>query len=154
MTYQQPWQSRRQSSWQMAMWANPVNGATLRVGDQEREHAARALGDHFAEGRLDRAEYDERLDRAYAAKTRADLAALFRDLPTPRPGPRGPFPVPPQRERSRFPFLPALLLLIGLAMLLDSGWVFWLGLAAILMVKHRWHAHRSGRPRASRGSWS
>jgi hypothetical protein len=137
----------------MAMWANPVNGATLRVGDQEREQAAKALGDHFAVGRLDRAEYDERLDRVYAAKTRGELAALFRDLPVPRPGPQQMVFPPTPRQRNRFPLLPALLLLIGLAALLDSGWLFWIGLAAILLIRHRLH-HRSGRPRASRGSWS
>jgi hypothetical protein len=141
--------------WQMAMWANPVNGAALRVGDQEREHAARALGDHFAVGRLDRAEYDDRLDRAYAAKTRGDLAALFRDLPTPRPGPQQMMFAPaPRRRGHRFPLLPALLLIIGLSVLLDSGWIFWIGLGAFLLLRHRGFGHRSGSPRASRGRWS
>ena len=41
----------------------------------------RALGEHFAEGRLDQQEYEERVSAAYAARTAEDLAPLFRDLP-------------------------------------------------------------------------
>jgi len=143
---------RPQNPWQMAVWANPVNGSTIRVGDEERDHAARALGDHFAVGRLDRDEYDQRLDRAFAARTRGDLAALFRDLPTPRPGTQAVFPPPTRHQGRSFPLLPAVLLFIVLAMLLDAGWIFLLGLAGLLVFRHRRRAHRSGNPRASRGS--
>ncbi|MFI6866972.1 DUF1707 domain-containing protein [Nocardia sp. NPDC050406] len=55
----------------------------VRVGTAEREQAATSLGEHFAAGRLDLAEYDERVARAYAAKTTVDLAELFVDLPQP-----------------------------------------------------------------------
>jgi len=69
----------------------PVPEARLRVGDAERYEAATALGEHFATGRLDQAEYDARVQAAYAARTRADLRTLFDDLPDPapsRPAPR------------------------------------------------------------------
>jgi Domain of unknown function (DUF1707) len=51
------------------------------ASDQERERAARALRRHFAAGRLDHEELERRVSLAVAARTRADLAALFRDLP-------------------------------------------------------------------------
>lgn len=53
----------------------------LRIGDAEREEAAAALGEHYAQGRLSVEEHAERLDRVWAARTRADLAPVFRDLP-------------------------------------------------------------------------
>jgi hypothetical protein len=57
----------------------------LRIGDAERVAAASALGDHFAAGRLDQAEFDSRLSAAYAARVFADLDPLFADLPEPHP---------------------------------------------------------------------
>jgi hypothetical protein len=57
-------------------------GAPLvRASDAERDQAAELLRAAFAEGRLTRAELDERLAVAYAAKTRADLSDLTGDLP-------------------------------------------------------------------------
>ncbi|MTE13736.1 DUF1707 SHOCT-like domain-containing protein [Nocardia aurantiaca] len=78
---------------------------TVRVGTAEREQAAAALGEHFAAGRLDVAEYDDRVGRAYAAKTAGELAALFGDLP--RPQPPAPQLTPatgPQRTLTLVPF--------------------------------------------------
>ena len=59
----------------------------LRASDTEREGAVRSLATHFADGRLDRAEFDERADAAFAARTRDELRALFADLPGPAPLP-------------------------------------------------------------------
>lgn len=56
-------------------------GYEMRVGDAEREAAAAELREHFASGRLTQEELNERLDRAFAAKTRGDLHGLFTDLP-------------------------------------------------------------------------
>lgn len=53
----------------------------LRASDAEREETASLLRDHAGHGRLDVAELGERLDHAYAARTRADLAAVVDDLP-------------------------------------------------------------------------
>jgi len=55
----------------------------LRIGDAEREHATAALGEHFAQGRITADEHAERLDQIWAARTRADLQPVFRDLPDP-----------------------------------------------------------------------
>ncbi|SOD99430.1 DUF1707 SHOCT-like domain-containing protein [Blastococcus haudaquaticus] len=57
----------------------------LRVSDAERQAAAARIGSAWAEGRLDDAEYDRRLEQAFAAVTYADLDQLFTDLPGPRP---------------------------------------------------------------------
>ncbi|MGH3615665.1 MAG: DUF1707 domain-containing protein [Pseudonocardia sp.] len=55
----------------------------VRVGHDERERAVRALGEHFAKGRLEMDEYEDRCARAYAARTTVDLDALFDELPNP-----------------------------------------------------------------------
>jgi Flp pilus assembly protein TadB len=63
---------------------------SIRVGDRERDAAATALAQHYAQGRLTAAEHEERMTRALKARTNADLDALFRDLPrfdSPRPQP-------------------------------------------------------------------
>ncbi|MCP2335990.1 DUF1707 SHOCT-like domain-containing protein [Actinomadura rupiterrae] len=69
----------------------------LRVGDAERDAVALALHEHFAAGRIDRGELDERLGAALAARTLADLRHVVRDLPEPNglPAPeREPVAVP------------------------------------------------------------
>jgi hypothetical protein len=65
------------------MNGSPGDVPSVRIGTAEREAAASALSEHFAAGRLDQDELEERLDRAYAAKTAADLEPLFQDLPRP-----------------------------------------------------------------------
>ena len=52
----------------------------LRVSDAERQAASGQLAEHFAAGRLDQAEFDDRVGRAMSAKTRGDLRGLFADL--------------------------------------------------------------------------
>lgn len=64
---------------------DPVPADLLRVGDAERQQAVAALGEHYAAGRLDQDEYDTRVQRAYASRTRVDLQGLFGDLPEPAP---------------------------------------------------------------------
>ena len=59
----------------------------VRVSDAERTEVADRLAAHFGEGRLNRAEFDERVAQAMNAKTRGDLSGLFDDLP--EPGPAG-----------------------------------------------------------------
>ncbi|GHF03373.1 hypothetical protein GCM10014715_69620 [Streptomyces spiralis] len=53
----------------------------LRASDADRERVAEVLRDALAEGRLDMAEFEERLDAAYKARTYGELAPLTRDLP-------------------------------------------------------------------------
>jgi uncharacterized membrane protein len=53
----------------------------LRIGDAEREAAAVALREHFAQGRLTLEEFQHRLGAVFAAKTDRDLAGIHADLP-------------------------------------------------------------------------
>jgi uncharacterized protein DUF1707 len=69
-----------------------ANDGDIRVGTAEREAASAALADHLAAGRLDLDEYGERAAQASIARTRAELRALFTDLPGPDPLPRQPLP--------------------------------------------------------------
>ena len=71
----------------------------LRIGDADREQAAAELGEHDAQGRITTEEHAERLDRIWAARTRADLAPVFRDLP----GRYGPVLDPPVRRAASWP---------------------------------------------------
>lgn len=73
----------------------------IRASDAERDQAAEILRAGYAEGRLSRAELDERLSAAYAAKTRADLQNLTSDLP-------GAVPAPATRDRPATAVLPIL----------------------------------------------
>ncbi|MFE2755394.1 DUF1707 domain-containing protein [Actinosynnema sp. NPDC059335] len=57
----------------------------VRIGDQQREDAISALNDHFAAGRLEIGEYEQRVGYASAAQSAQELAALFHDLPQPHP---------------------------------------------------------------------
>jgi hypothetical protein len=72
----------------------------IRIGDAERDAVMVALHDHFAAGRLDRGELDERLDAVLAAKTHGDLRALVRDLPAPNGLPE------PERPAAAFGAVP------------------------------------------------
>ena len=89
----------------------------LRIGDAERDAAARELGEHFAMGRITADEHSERLEQIWAARTAADLAPAFRDLPRPRAvaqprPPSQPTRRDPGRDFPRVPFLFKLLLVI------------------------------------------
>lgn len=53
----------------------------IRIGDAERSEAISLLGDHYAAGRLDQDEFNERMDKASKAKTAVILLELFNDLP-------------------------------------------------------------------------
>jgi Domain of unknown function (DUF1707) len=59
----------------------PGYNDNIRVSDAERAEVADRLGEHYSDGRLDKAEFDERVAHAMSAKTRGDLNGLFDDLP-------------------------------------------------------------------------
>ena len=65
--------------------------ASMRASSADRERAVDVLKAGFAEGRLTQDEYNDRMGRAYAARTYGDLAALTADLPA---GPLPAWPVP------------------------------------------------------------
>jgi len=53
----------------------------LRASDADREATADRLRKHHTDGRIDAEEFQERLDKCFAAKTVGELAGLTRDLP-------------------------------------------------------------------------
>ncbi|MGH3927586.1 MAG: DUF1707 SHOCT-like domain-containing protein, partial [Pseudonocardiaceae bacterium] len=57
----------------------------MRAGDTDRERVAEQLRAAHAEGRLDLAEYDERVQRVWAARTYGELETLTADLPRATP---------------------------------------------------------------------
>jgi Domain of unknown function (DUF1707)/Cell wall-active antibiotics response 4TMS YvqF len=69
-----------------------------RASDSEREDAVAHLREAAAEGRLDVEELVDRIDAAYAATTREELAPLTADLPAPTGAVFG----PPERRATSF----------------------------------------------------
>jgi hypothetical protein len=61
-----------------------ISSSAVRASDDERELATAALRRHYAAGRLDHDELEDRLARVVAARTRSDLAAVLADLPRER----------------------------------------------------------------------
>ena len=70
----------------------------FRTSDADRARAAAMLRDHFAAGRLDAAELDERLAAALSAKTFGELRRVLADLPEPGQAEQ-PGRLPPDRGR-------------------------------------------------------
>lgn len=118
----------------------------LRIGDADRDEALARLGEHFAAGRLDKDEFDERSDAVWSAKTGADLAPVFADLEPPpelrsaRGAPHRGWP----RRGWPVPFLPVLLVLIGLTALTHLPFVL-LAFVGWLVFARRWTGRWTGR---------
>jgi hypothetical protein len=107
----------------------------MRVSDAERAEVADRLSKHYSDGRLDEAEFNERLDRAMKAKTQSELTGLFADLPAAEePGasvrPRG---APPRNGRPRHR-------VIGLVLIIVIAAVVGHALAGWFMPFFFWHA--------------
>jgi hypothetical protein len=116
--------------------------AHIRVSDAERSAVADQLSAHFAAGRLDQAEFDERMSQAMAAKTRGELPALLADLP-----PAVPPPAPARERGGRTLLLVALALVVAASLAaafsapgphLRLGWVpVAIVVLIVLRVRHR-----------------
>lgn len=111
-----------------------VTGPDLRVGDADREAAAAALREHYAQGRLTLEEFNQRIEAAFAATMRSQLSALTRDLPpVATPAPRAPVPAPGvqrdsggQRERAGHQHGPRARSRLGLFPALIAAFATWL----------------------------
>lgn len=132
-------------------WGTPRNRGVpapdFRVSDSERAEVADILSKHYADGRLDQAEFDERLQRAMSAKTRGDLAGLLGDLPplvSPVPA------TPPHRHRGRSLLLYLAIFLFAAALSAPWNWHYWhfpwVPFAIVMFFvwrRGRWHHHHS-----------
>ena len=128
--------------------ASPAN-PNLRVSDAERAEVADRLAKHYGDGRLDQAEFNERLDQATQAKTQADLSGVLADLPeTDAPGTQTPAPV--ARQRTRRPYHRILFLALVILITAAAGqalvhfYVPWLliGLLVFLWLHYGPSRHR------------
>jgi hypothetical protein len=103
----------------------------MRISDADRAEVADRLSKHYSDGRLDQAEFNERLDRAMNAKTQADLNGLFADLPAtdkPEKAARAAKAVrqPDQRPRNRRPVQRVLgLILITVVAIFAARALMW-----------------------------
>jgi Flp pilus assembly protein TadB len=121
----------------------------LRIGDAERETAAHELGEHYAMGRITTEEHSARLEQIWAARTAADLAPAFADLP--RPPKPDPVTASPRRQWSgrsapRVPFLVKLLIALVVVVLVFTHlpWVL-VALLVYLVFLRRFAHHRHPR---------
>lgn len=96
----------------------------MRISDRDRQAAAERLRFALGEGRLDLLEFDDRLARAYAAVTYADLESLFADLPAPsRPATAPPVPRPePPRPAPAVARIPTALKVL---------WTIWVAVVSV-----------------------
>jgi hypothetical protein len=101
----------------------------LRASDADRERVAERLRTAAGEGRLTAEELEQRLERAFSARTEADLAPLVTDLP---PAVASPEPAAPRgRVRRRGPdrdhlraYIAVNLMLVAIWALTGAGY-FW-----------------------------
>lgn len=78
---------------------NPTPRERMRAADSDRERIAEQLRVAHAEGRLDLAEYDERVQQAWAARTYGELDVLTGDLPGIQAVPAVAVPAPQDQDR-------------------------------------------------------
>jgi hypothetical protein len=131
-------------------FTGPASDQHMRVSDAERQAVADRLAEHFSSGRLDQAEFDERVGKAMSAKTRADLNGLFDDLPE-TGAPAATDPSTGQlRRRHRHPVLLAALIVFVAIAAAHVVWpLLWVGfLVAIVLFATGTIGHgRSGQRR-------
>jgi hypothetical protein len=145
----------------------------LRIGNDERDAAIKALDEHLNAGRLDPEEYGQRVAQASVARTREGLDELFVDLPGPHPFPAAAAPASwrppagrPVADRALRTFtgqgvlvrvamlvLAAVVIMVAIPFAVVAGVLFFvvfpiLGLGG-------WHHGRwaGGRTRQRRGRW-
>ena len=122
----------------------------MRASDADREATATRLRQHYTEGRLDAQEYNERIERCYAAKTIRELDDLFIDLP--RATTRG-----AEQERDRHDFrppwrlamiVPVVIALVVICALTGAHHLFWLLWPLLFFIFGpfgRWYRYRRWR---------
>ena len=129
---------------------------SLRVSDADRDRAIAELSEHYQAGRLTTEELEDRTGRALQARTTADLAALFTDLPRRQapvtgaasapsaapgaaPGAAGTAPGSPTKAwPARVPVVPVAILAVVAVLALLGGHpshIAWVPVVAIIVVR-------------------
>jgi Flp pilus assembly protein TadB len=116
----------------------------MRVSDAERTAVADQLSRHYGDGRLDQTEFDERMHKAMTAKTQADFAGIFDDLPDlhdPDAPAMAASPPPVPRRRPGVPLIRllffAVLAVVAVAVvghMLTHSLLLWLAVAVIAFL--------------------
>jgi Domain of unknown function (DUF1707) len=138
-----------------SLWAR-IEGPdpNLRAADADRERIAERLRTSHAEGRLETAELQDRIERCYQAKTLGELSALVKDLPRPDDRnelrPAGWFPP------WRWSLPPLLPILVALAVISAATGhhhhLVWLWIPIVFLFwRMRWWRHHSRLTAARRG---
>jgi hypothetical protein len=114
----------------------------LRASDSERERVVEALRAHAGEGRLSADELEQRIEAAYAAERRGDLAALLGDLPPRAEARAHSRPESPRRSPQFHKTVAVAVLLVAIWALGGAGyfWPIWpVGAMAVsLFAGRRW----------------
>jgi hypothetical protein len=103
---------------------------SVRVSQADRDAVVAQLSRHTGEGRLTLAEFEERVEEAYAASTRAELSEALRELPHDREH-------APRRTvgARRGPWRPPAILVVAVVIVIAAAtswwamWLLWPGLA-------------------------
>ncbi len=75
--------------------------AAMRASDADREIVRVVLADAYADGRLTREEYDDRLNTLYGSRTLGEIPSLVADLVLADSTPEAPAPLQPADLRTR-----------------------------------------------------
>ncbi len=149
-TGSQPWTTGFQT------WRRGSHNPGMRASDADRTEVADLLSKHYSAGRLDQAEFDDRMHRAMSAKTQGDFAGLFDDLPDlPGPDQAGTEtayrPVPRRQRVGRVPldrllffaFVIAIAIVLGHTLI--HSVLIWLliGLLALILLRGAGRRRRS-----------
>jgi hypothetical protein len=120
---------------------------SLRVSDADRDRAIAELSEHYQAGRLSTEEFEDRTGRALQARTTADLAALFTDLPRREAPMTGATAIsaastapasPAKSWPARVPVAPVAILAVVAVLALLGGHLFhiaWVPVVAIIVVR-------------------
>ena len=133
----------------------------LRASDADRERVAERLRQAMSEGRLLTAEFEQRLEVCFSARTYAQLEAVLADLP----GRRLMAPRDPRKHDWVGPALVAAIVvpaavvaLIAVVLAVTgvfAGWMLWLAVGWWFLGRHRSRLRRAryGSPPRVGGGW-
>ena len=133
----------------------------LRASDLDRDRVAERLRSAAGEGRLSAEELEERLERAFTARTQAELQPLVADLPAPPAAPRRAHPRRRWDSQHVATYVSVSVMLVAIWALTGAGyfWPVWpilgwgIGVLADAGRLGRPCRRRSSNPGSSTGRW-